>query len=183
MKDRLLDVLAQIDHGWLPEGMNVSQLENNALCAFTAARTRSLMLGLNADSVIGDGLVGDAWNFQVSIPAHGGRIIWKQGEGDFSTSLLAAGDLIGVFYVDSMFNKDIQTVQALERWPVTYTHVLYVALPMDDDALVIHEFRPPWISGRRPWPVRIELLSQMLERFAGLFEPRIVLRPKSSISD
>src|SRR5208337_3736839 len=110
----------------------------------------------SGDSVIADGLVGDAWNFQLSIAEHGGEVVWKVGERSFDTSLLAAGDLIGVYYANSVYNTDIQTVEALARWPVTYTHILYVAFTFDDDALVIHDFRAPWTTGPRPWPVRIE---------------------------
>ena len=181
MKDRLLDVLSQLDNGWIPPGMTESQLTNNAFCAWAAARTRSFLLGLKDDSVIADGLVGDAWSFQVSVPAHGGRVVWRQGEGSFDASLLAAGDLIGIFYTHSIYNADILTTEAVARWPLTYTHIVYVALTMANDALVIHDFRAPWTRGPRPWPVRIELLSRMRERFSGLFEPRIVLRPRSSL--
>jgi hypothetical protein len=181
MKRRLLGVLDQIDRGWIPEGMNQSQLMNNAFCAWTAARARSLLLGLDDASIAADGLAGDAWSFQVSVPAHGGRVVWRQGDGTFGAASLAAGDLIGIYYTESIYNKEIRAPEALECWPVTYTHLAYVALAMGDDALVIHDFRAPWTSGPRPWPVRIELLSRMMERFSGLFEPRIVLRPKSSI--
>ncbi len=169
MKDRLLDVLSQLDNGWIPPGMTESQLTNNAFCAWAAARTRSFLLGLKDDSVIADGLVGDAWSFQVSVPAHGGRVVWRQGEGSFDASLLAAGDLIGIFYTHSIYNADILTTEAVARWPLTYTHIVYVALTMANDALVIHDFRAPWTRGPRPWPVRIELLSRMRERFSGLF--------------
>ncbi len=181
-KDRLRAVLGRIDQGWIPDGMSQSQIMDNAFCAWTAARTRSLLLGLSGDSVIADGLVGDAWTFQLSIPEHGGSVVWKRGDGNLDASLLAPGDLIGVYYTNSLYNARIETPEASARWPLTFTHIIYVAFTFDDDALVIHDFRAPWATGPRPWPVRIELLSKVRERFAGQFEPMIVMRPRSSLA-
>ena len=181
MRERLQAVLAQVDRGWIPDGMSLPQLTNDALCAWTAARTRCLLLGLPDDSVEADGLVGDAWTFQVTVPAHGGQVVWKLGQGSFDPEKLSPGDLIGIYYSKSMYNGRIQTRDALARWPLTYTHIACVAMTMAGDALLIHDFRAAATDGRRPWPVRIELLSRMLQRFAGLLHPRIVLRPASSL--
>jgi hypothetical protein len=158
---------------YLPPGVTVVNGNYEAICAMVVSRLFWAVFGGEDDLSTARGVSGDAWNMARNVSRFGGRVFpWDEN----AAALLRTGDIIGLYYVYSIYNN-------IEK-PRDYTHL---ALVIDNvpgrGALLGHWWSVParFIPDDTPppWFFRVEFLDDLLRGFPGFFTPREVIRPKN----
>jgi hypothetical protein len=159
---------------FLPPGVGEAELAGEAVCAKVVSRLFWSAFGGEDDLASARGVSGDAWMMSRNVRLFGGAAY------PWSASVAASarpGDIIGLHYRLSVYNDRPK--------PVDYSHVaLVVASGEGLGILVAHAWKVPDAllapGEAKPWPLRLELLSDLAADYRGLFEPKELIRPRAT---